>query len=266
MSHITDDDLVLYYYSEGKRRPEIERHLDSCSKCAAAYRDIAGTLTMIVEPAVPDRGEQYGLEVWQRIRHQLPEQEISWWRFIERTFGAERLVLASAAAVLIVLAFAIGRRSSTPVALEPSVASVPAASSAATADLRQRVLIASVADHLDRSERVLTDIMNASEPQDISAEQRWAEDLLTTSRLYRQDAIDIGERSVAEVLDDLERNLIEIVHSPSRLNGADLEQMRRHIDAAALLFKVRVLGDELRAREGGPSGDASPRTPTGKTS
>ena len=94
--------------------------------------------------------------------------------------------------------------------------------------------------------------MNSHDPADISAEQRWAEDLVTTSRLYRQDAIDAGEQSVASVLDDLERNLLEIVHSPSKISAADLEQIRRRIDAAALLFKVRVMSDELRKREAAP--------------
>jgi hypothetical protein len=112
------------------------------------------------------------------------------------------------------------------------------------------ILLTSVADHLDRSARVLTDIMNASDRgDDISTEQRWAVDLLDASRLYRQDAVDAGEQSVANVLDELERSLLEIVHSPSQISAADLEQIRRRIDAAALLFKVRVMRDELRQRE-----------------
>jgi hypothetical protein len=112
---------------------------------------------------------------------------------------------------------------------------------------------------------VLTDIMNAPDSGDISSAQGWADDLLSTSRLYRQDAIEAGEQSVATVLDDLERSLLEIVHSPSRISAADLEQIRRRIDAAALLFKVRVMSDELRNRETHP-GAASPRAPIQKTS
>src|SRR5207253_6677328 len=129
---------------------------------------------------------------------------------------------------------------------------------------RQRILLSSVADHLDRSERVLTDIMNASNASDISAEQQWADDLLSTSRLYRQDAVDAGEQSVAAVLDELERSLLEIVNSPSNISVAELEQIRRRIDAAALLFKVRVMSDELRQREEAPI--PLPRTSTRKTS
>jgi len=46
------------------------------------------------------------------------------------------------------------------------------------------------------------------------------------------------------------RSLLEIVHTPSHVTAARLDEIRRRIDAASLLFKVRVLGDELRRREG----------------
>ena len=267
MTHYSEDDLTLYYYGEGKNRPVVERHLAECAACAATYREISGTLAMIAPPPVPDRGDQYGLEVWQRIRHQLPPQDASWWIAWLRW---DRLALVGAAAVLTLAAFVAGRLSQAP-APGPSTASTTAATTAtapagSTRDVRDRILLTSVADHLDRSERVLSDIMNSPDRGDISAEQRWAEDLLTTGRLYRQDAIDAGEQSVATVLDELERNLLEIVHSPARATAADLEQIRRRIDAAALLFKVRVLSDELRQREGVPSDDVAPRTQTRKTS
>ena len=266
MSHYSEDDLTLYYYGEGRNRPVVERHLAECAACAATYREISGTLAMIAAPAVPDRGDQYGLEVWQRIRHQLPPQDAPWWIAWLRW---DRLALVGAAAVLALAAFVAGRVSQAP-ASAPSIASTASPTSSAPVEAsragRDRILLTSVADHLDRSERVLTDIMNAPDRGDISAEQGWAEDLLTTGRLYRQDAIDAGEQSVASVLDELERNLLEIVHSPSRITAADLDQIRRRIDAAALLFKVRVLGDELRQREGVPADAVTPRTQTRKTS
>jgi hypothetical protein len=259
--HYSDDDLTLYYYGDGRRRDAIERHLASCASCAAAYRDIAGTLAMIATPPVPERGDQYGLEVWQRIRHQLPEQEIgfSGFEWFKRFNGFNGFsALAAAAAVVIVIAFLATRHASeNPLNPLNQLNQV-------NADASRRVLLTSVADHLDRSERVLTDIMNAPASSDISDEQRWADDLLAASRLYRQDAIGAGETSIANILDDLERNLVEIVHSPSRISAADLEQIRRRIDAAALLFKVRVMSDELRHREEQPPAAAQPRTSTRK--
>jgi len=285
VKHYSEDELTLYYYGEGRRRANIERHLDECAACAKVYREIAGTLAMIAEPDVPERGDQYGLEVWQRIRHRLPEQEsgFGWFgRFagFGGFTGFERFAgFAAAAAILMVAAFVAGRtwnradvtmggtdvpstmtsnRSNPPNPPNPSNPPNPDSAS-------KRILLTSVADHLDRSERVLTDIMNAPDSGDISIAQGWADDLLTTSRLYRQDAVAAGEQSVATVLDDLERSLLEIVHSPSRISAADLEQIRRRIDAAALLFKVRVMSDQLRDRESRP-GAASPQTPIQKTS
>lgn len=257
MTHYAEDELTLYYYGEARRPEDVERHLGQCASCAATYRAIVGTLAMIVTPEIPERGDLYGLEVWQRIRHQLPVQDASW---TARWFTWNRLTLAAAAATFclaVALAFVAGRvwQGGTTQPLAPGA--VPQA--ATGNDARQRVLVASVADHLDRSDRILTEIMNTPAGRDISAEQRWAADLLTTSRLYRLDATASGEQSVANVLDEVERSLVEIVHSPAQISAADLEQIRRRIDAAALLFKIRVLHDELREREAAP---AQPRKTT----
>jgi hypothetical protein len=255
--HYTEEDLILYYYEDRPRTADFQAHLDSCEPCASAYRQLSATLRAIETPAEPERGEQYGLEVWQRVRHQLPEQELPWW---SAWFRADRLAMAGAFAVLLLAAFVSGVWWSGGGVTPARVDGVPTASAPKTTspddDARQRILLDTVADHLDRSERVLTDIMNTTAGGDISAEQRWAEDLVAASRLYRQGATDVGEHSVALVLDELERSLLEIVHSPSKATAANLDQLRRRIDAASLLFKVRVLGDELRERgqQHGPRG------------
>jgi len=157
------------------------------------------------------------------------------------------------AAVVLLAAFVAGRVWEHQPAQTPVVARTatpdPSPAASGNPDARKRILLTAVADHLDRSERVLTDIMNASDRRGISSEQVWADDLLQTSRLYRRDAVDAGERSVASILDELERSLLEIVNSPSPISAADLDNIRRRIDAAALLFKVRVMSDELRQRE-----------------
>lgn len=281
-THYSDDDLTLHYYGEGRHRAQIDAHLQSCAACAALYREITETLAIVVADPVPERGEQYGLEVWQRIRYRLPEQEsgfsgFAWFSGFSRFGGfsgfsgfskigewltTERLALAGAAvalAIVAIVAFVAGRSWRPASESAPTVATNREnPTNPNPSNPENRILLTSVADHLERSERVLTDVMNAP-TGDISTEQRWAEDLLTTSRLYRQDAMDAGEQSVASVLDELERNLLEIVHSPAKISAADLEQLRRRIDAAALLFKVRVMGDELRRREAAPADSSTPR-------
>jgi hypothetical protein len=84
-------------------------------------------------------------------------------------------------------------------------------------------------------------------------------DLVDTNRLYRDAAERAGDSTVAGLLDELERTLLEIANGPSTLTPAELEAVRARLDAAALLFRVRILSDELHEREIAP---AQPRKTT----
>jgi len=120
--------------------------------------------------------------------------------------------------------------------------------------------MAAISEHLERSERVLLDIMNVGGNRvDLSVQQSWASDLIESNRFYKDAAVEAGDALVARVLDDLERSLLDIVHGPTTVTPAQLNDVRARIDAAALLFKVRVLSDELRER------DAAPVASPGKT-
>ena len=113
------------------------------------------------------------------------------------------------------------------------------------------MLLVAVVDHLERSQRALTELVNA-EPaasMDISAEQGWVQDLVSANRLYRQTASEVGEMGVASLLDDLERVLVEIAHSPSMLSSDEFDQIRQRIESQGIIFKVRVLGSEVRERQ-----------------
>ena len=78
-----------------------------------------------------------------------------------------------------------------------------------------------VGDHLERSQMVLVELVNADTKSavDISAEREMAESLLQENRLYRQTAQVSGKTRMATVLEDLERVLMEIAHSPERATG-----------------------------------------------
>ena len=53
------------------------------------------------------------------------------------------------------------------------------------------------------------------------------------------------------VADDLEggRVLVDIAASPREMTQADLDSVRRRIDDKELLFKVRVMASQVRARQ-----------------
>ena len=105
MPHYTEDELMLYHYGEAPHRDRIERHLQECAPCAATYRDIARTLALVGDLEVPERDDRYGLEMWQRIRHDLPPQEQPWFMGL---MAWHRFALAGAAAMVILAAFVAG--------------------------------------------------------------------------------------------------------------------------------------------------------------
>ena len=247
--HYTEDELILYYYGEHRRRVRVEQHLADCAPCRELYQGLAASLALVAAPEIPERGDQYGLEVWQRIRHQLPEQEAPWWAVWTRP---HRLALAGAAAVLVLAAFIAGRTwPSGEAPVQPAVAVAPEPE--VGADAGERVRLAAIGDHLEQSERVLLDFVNAygtaDQPADVTSQQQGAADLISANRLYRDASTAAGDETVAAVLDELERNLLEIVHGPATLTPKDLEQIRLRLDAAALLFRVRVLSEQMRERE-----------------
>lgn len=234
--HCSDDDLVLHYYRDAEAPAVVEAHLAVCDECRGRYQELADSLRLLAFADTPEASDRYGAELWYRLESRLAEHQPFW-----RAEWFRPLSFATAAALLLMVGYSAGRvtSSESPVALQQAIDSSEA----------HRVLLLSVADHLERSDRVLTDILNTSYDDDISAEQQWAADLVADNRFFRQDAVDSGEPTVAAVLDDLERALLDIVHSPTDATPAALEEIHRRLDSAALLFKVRVLSGELRRRQ-----------------
>ncbi len=90
---------------------------------------------------------------------------------------------------------------------------------------------------------VLLEFVNTP-PQEASGsrERAWAEELVASNRLYRQSAARAGEPGVADVLDQLERVLLEIANSPASVSPEAREALRRRIEAEGVLFKIEIVG------------------------
>jgi hypothetical protein len=119
---------------------------------------------------------------------------------------------------------------------------------------QERILLLTVADHLEKSEMLLVELANTRDNGefDISAERQLASRLRSDSRLYRQAARQSGQADVAALLEQLERVLMELANSPETIPSADLGELRVLLDEGDLLFKVRVVGSRLRAEGRGP--------------
>jgi hypothetical protein len=246
MNHPTEEQLIAYHHGEAARRAEISMHLTDCGACRAELERITAVLRALSEFPVPDPGDDYELRVWQKLAPRLPEKRARWWQM---WIDPRRLVIAGALAAVVVFAFVLGRISRHP---------EPGAPMANAQQVRERILVVAVGDHLGKSEMMLVELANAEPPADkkelvdISAEQRRAGDLLEENRLYRQTATQQGDTGLASVLDELERVLVDVAHSPGEVTSSQLESIQKRIEARGLLFKVRVVGRELQQRQQKP--------------
>ncbi len=245
MTHLSEEELILYYYGETAEPGAVEQHLAACEVCRAGYQWMQTVLNSVSSLTVPEKSPEYGTEVWQRIGPQIaPSLSRSLAPSLSRLRGSWRRWAAVAAmAGLIVAAYLAGR-------LSPTRQTPQTASSAP--QVRERILLVAVGDHLERSQMVLVELANAESSKgklDISEEQRYATDLVEANRLYRQTASTTGDTALATVLEDLERVLLDVANGNSQLSSQELEEIRRRIESQGLLFKMRVVESQIRERE-----------------
>ncbi|HEU5402876.1 MAG TPA: hypothetical protein VFU86_16065, partial [Terriglobales bacterium] len=198
MTHLNEEQLFEHYYNDDANHADAAAHLALCAACRGEFQRLSATLASVAAYEPPARDENYGAEIWNRIRAHLPEQKRKWWTWTT----ARRWVTAGAMAALIITAFLLGRLSKPVPHQNPELAEK---------DKDKKVLLVALGDHLERSQMILVELTHAPQTNDvdISSEQKRAEELLASNRLYRQAAVKNGDADIAAVLDQLERVLLE---------------------------------------------------------
>ncbi|MGZ4842105.1 MAG: anti-sigma factor family protein [Candidatus Angelobacter sp.] len=238
MNHLSEEQIVLHYYGDAEETSEVERHLAACPDCRAEFSRVQSMLAQIEPLEVPEPPAGFEEKTWLNVRDRLPEKG----GFLRRLFGPQqKWALAGTMVLLLAAAFLAGRfwpRPDQQIAHKPETVNP------------QRVVLVAVGDHLERSQMLLVEIMNADTrgPINFSSEQAEARDLLDSNHLYRVSAQQSGDPQVARLLDQLGRVLAEIANGPAEVSPGDLEQVRHSIQSEGLLFKVRVVGSEVNSR------------------
>ena len=238
MKHLEQEDLILYHYGEAEDLAACRSHIEACEHCRAEYGALAEALTLVDTFLVPERGAAYGSGVWRRLAPRLGEKKSA---FSVRVRPPARIWASAAALVVMLMAgFVAGRYWRRPAVTE-----------AISAPIRERILMVAIGDHLERSQMMLVELVNASDAQavDLSAQQQKARQLVEDNRLYRRTAAGAGDTAVAGVLDELERLLLDIAHSPASVTASEMEEIRRRVEGQGLLFRIRIIGSRVRERE-----------------
>jgi hypothetical protein len=240
--HLTDDDLVLHYY--GEEVPRAESHLAACAACQASFTRLQRVMAFIDSAPAVEAPEGFERVAWARLEPTLHAPRRGWFSWF--VLSPARLAFTAGVLVLVGAAFMAGR-------LMPRPASSGGGPVVQTeAQMRERILLVDLGEHLDRSQRMLVELASADDSAgsvDMSLEQSRAEQLVAANRLYRQTATSTGDAAIAAVLDDLERVLVDIAASPKTMTQEELDAVKRRIESKELLFKVRVMASQVRARQ-----------------
>jgi hypothetical protein len=242
--HLTDDELVLHYYGEPDDRGEgtAAAHLDECDRCRRSYTRLQRVMAAVDSLPAPQLPGDFERTVWERIEQSLPARRAWLPGFV---LSPASLAWAAAIVLLVTGAFFAGRMAQRP----------PAEGGAAIASaevIREGVLLADVGEHLDRSETMLVELLSADlDPEDmnLAAERERAGDLVAANRLYRQTATASGDLAITQLLDELERLLVELAASPDHLSTEEIERVKQQVAAKDLLFKIRVVSSAIRERQ-----------------
>jgi len=229
MTHLSEEEMTAAYYDEVE--PTLRAHLVDCPECHAAFDQLKRMLDDLRETPVPERDASYGGQVWTRLLPRLSVERprrtwLRWW------------TVAPALATVAVAAFIAGM-----------LTQQRRAPAGISAKARERVLLVAMGDHLDRSQIVLAELVNATpETIDLNDERARARDLIGENRLIRQTALRSGDSADAAVLDDLERTLLDIANGPANPSAADLEALQHRIESEGLLLKVRIVSTNVRQK------------------
>jgi anti-sigma factor RsiW len=256
-AHVTDEELMLEFYGEAspEHRAVMQAHLDVCEECRALNRELRGVLALVDNEPVPDPPPEFEREMWARLEPQI-RSRANLVSGLSRTFGSfwtfelPRWALAAGAAALAIGSFALGRVWPAPGSAEVA-SGVSATRPADTRAVNERLLLSEVEEHLERSQRVLVELANAddSAPVVLASGRTEAADLVAAGRLYRRTMGDMGDADTRDLLEDIERVLVEVANGPDERTSNDLTAVRTRISNQDLIFRLRVMTAEMRSRE-----------------
>lgn len=252
--HLTEETLILRYYGEdwSDDPAEAERHLTSCLTCLALWRRLEADMAQLDEALpVPVPGDLED-RVWARVSRQLPTHAAPGHRW-----GVRQVVVLLAWAASVTAVVAVGRQARPVPAPTARVATVQQGGAASAAEprhdsgTRERVLLAALDNHFSDTEMLLVELLNAPEESSASVpfERSTADDLLWSTRLYRQTAVQTGDEQMVDVLDELQPVLVEVARRGDQLTRFELAGLRERIEDNSLLFKVRAATIDVRERQ-----------------
>lgn len=258
MKHLTDEEMIGQIYGENENTAAVERHLGSCSECAASFAELQRDLAEVDRMVAPARDAHYGERVWAAIAPLLPvyalKKQHRWWSSGLSSGLMRGLSYVAAGALLVACGFYAGRMW-TP--KQPPVAITH--DQPKPAQPKQPIVVVVLDDHLDRSERFLVELKHADlDPASLASPMRdEAKSLLAANRVCRKNAAQSDDKELTTALDHLDSLLAEAADEPGGLNAENIAKLQEKMNSEGVLFEVRVLRSRIAHHDGAGKNSAT---------
>ncbi len=256
--------LLLYEYLRDELSPDersaVDTHVAGCTECATELEHMRTTLGLMPSPAA-EASEERSEQFWDQFASTIIEKtgsgeqqhggqlaEVIAWLEDLLLLRPKYTFTIGGGIALVLLAFGFWTfrtpeqrdvaLKSNAVPLEHRATPV---SSDEAAMQQLGVRPERVGDYFRKSKMLLVGLANLrtdqSEPLDLSAERRVSRNLIREARYLRRQPIDPQSR---EVMNDLEKILIEVANTGERHDVPNVEIVRSGIHQENLLFKIRM--------------------------
>jgi hypothetical protein len=258
MVSISDNDLILFHYSDGllpEQLREIERSLAESPVLRARLQRLQELLSQADRDPVPQPDPQFERRIWSGLQARIggaaeavTASPLSPAAVIELPRRARRWPAALAAGMSLAAAAAVLIAIKTPFTTDSVTrpASVPAITAKRT--MRDQVLVAELATHLRNTKSVLLTVANSDSSMLMPPDEAFVRSLVQDNRLYVAAAKKRGAIAVAGFLQTLDPVLIEVAHQ-TRVGAIQYEQgLRDFVRDSDILFQVRTVEARLASR------------------
>ncbi|HWG38260.1 MAG TPA: hypothetical protein VN690_11135 [Terriglobales bacterium] len=233
MKHLRESDFVALAAGFGDQRQR--GHLEACTACRDHAAEMASVVRMAAGMELPQPRRGLADRVVANL-HAAPRRSraLPW-----------RAWAVAAAAGIVLAAIVVQRHATIPQVAAPA----PVANRADGIGTREsapdnRITLLAVADHLDRSQALLTALSHSDSPS--PRLQAWAADLLASNRLIEQSARADGDTASAQLLAEMEPTLLQLAHFSDDAPPPQWHALKQRVASSGILFKVQVVDETLQ--------------------
>lgn len=233
----------------------LERHLASCPSCDQVFHEMREAVRMASESAVPSLPDAYWDTFYDRLvdRMQPASRErnlraASWLKRMRESLVVKMPFPAPIARIgfamaLVLAGVLVGRYWEMSTATDQAKGTEGAVAPPASSEIQ---LTARTQRYLDRSNVLLLGLVNFDTAEDdpsainLGRKKVVAAELVEEARLLKADLGAYRERQLVELVEDLERILLQIANLEAQHDLPSIEVIQRGVDRGSLLLKINL--------------------------